>query len=77
MVPNFKTNEYCDTVEDIEEKTKQAYWVCLTYLACHGVRKTSDLNSVFVNLEKHRENAYWLRHYLMAILDLIVTDGQD
>ena len=56
---------------------KQAYWVSLTYLACHGVRKTSNLKTVFVNLENHRENEYWLWHDLLDILDLIVTDCQD
>ena len=61
----------------MEEKVQQAYWICLTYVACRGIRKSARLNDALTHLDEHRDFAYWLLHDLLDILDLPAPDCQD
>ena len=89
MVPNINEDHINYGAEVNDERTKEAYWMCLAFLIYDDLKKknptsvqdnqtlSSNLDFAFTDLSQYESRAYWLRHDLLDILDLLAPYEQD
>lgn len=89
MVPNINEDHINYGTEVNDERTKEAYWMCLAFLIYDDLKKknptsvqdnqtlSSNLDFAFTDLSQYESRGYWLRHDLLDILDLLAPYEQD
>ena len=89
MVPNINEDHINYDAEVNDERTKEAYWICLAFLIYDDLKKknptsvqdnqtlSSNLDFAFTDLSQYESRGYWLWRNLLDILDLLAPYEQD
>ena len=88
MTPNINEDHINYGAEVNDERTKEAYWICLAFLIYDDLKKKnptsvqdnqmmSNLDCAFTDLSQYESHGYWLWHDLRDILDLLAPYEQD
>ena len=89
MVPNINEDHINYGAEVNDERTKEAYWICLAFLIYDDLKKknptsvqdnqtlSSNLDFAFTDLSQYESRGYWLWHDLLDILDLLAPYEHD
>ena len=89
MVPNINEDHINYGAEVNDERTKEAYWICLAFLIHDDLKKknptsaqdnqtlSSNLDFAFTDLSQYESRGYQLWHDFLDILDLLAPYEQD
>ena len=89
MAPNMSGDHINNNQGLNDERTKEAYWICLAFLIYDGLKKKypqlvqdnqtllSNLYGALTDLTQYKSRSYWLWHDLLDILDLLAPYEQD
>ena len=88
MASNINKNKSSSCCEELEEeRVKEAYWITFAFLVYKDIYKQEPLlvhdNQKAISclnrsdLDKYRENVYWLWHDLLDVLDAMAPYEQD
>ena len=89
MAPNINEDRINYGAEVNDERTREAYWICLAFLIYDDLKKknptsvqdnqtlSSNLDCAITDLSQYESRGYWLWHDLVDILDLLARYEQD
>jgi len=89
MAPNINVDHINYGAEVNNERTKEAYLICLAFLIYNDLKKQnstsvqdnqtlpSNLDWAFTDLSQYESHGYWLWHDLLDKLDLLAPYEQD